>query len=90
MYQAIFRHLKQNLKLELISVLKIMYVYICIGLCMHTHTQFSLDSKYLWLKRFKIKSYKDKYDGPCLWVFRLSKDIATEALSVDKHFEYGT
>lgn len=37
-----------------------------------------------------IKSYKDKYDGPCLWVFRLSKDIATEALSVDKHFEYGT
>lgn len=39
--------------------------------------------------RSRVK-YKDKYHGPCLLVIHLSKDIATEALSVDTHSENGT
>ena len=29
-------------------------------------------------KKFKIQSYKDKYHGPCLWVYYFSEDSASE------------
>lgn len=33
--------------------------------------------------KFKIKNYKDKYNGPCLWTLHISKYIDTEVSLVD-------
>lgn len=92
-YQAIYRHLKQDLILELRSEPQTVYVYMYYTyiLCVYTDAH-----NFYWIliicdaKKFQIKSYKDKYHGPCLWVLCLSEDIATEVPLVDTHSENGT